>query len=124
MNQESISLIDSTFDFSRAFKKNYCTLLNLKIEPVIISHTFFVDGIFRKLQYSKKVYRVLYREWQNQNWFLLPNPNQPDERSPLYWSSEQQAQIFIDSAVRGYGFVELSKADAFDVAQVRLNLHP
>jgi hypothetical protein len=116
---EKIQALDPDFKFGEAYKRNYCTLINFSISEVTVEQSFFVDSTLQKLQYPEKLFCVLYREWQNPSWFQL---HEDVERNDYYWTSEDKAETFKKKMIVHYGLVALSDKEAFEVAQLNLDL--
>lgn len=116
---QKIQKLDPDFKFGEAYKINYCTLINLSFEVVIMEQSFFVDNKLQKLQYPKKLFCLLYREWRNSSWFQLLGPI---ENMSYFWSTVDSAETFKKEMVIHHGLVLISEKEAFKVAQLNLEL--
>jgi len=117
MNKE-IVLLDEKFDYKNAFKREYCTLLNLSIATITINHLLLIDDEEKSIGFGdQKFYSVVYREWQNPNWYALKIANQ---EKPMYWTSFEKADDWLAKNLDRFALEHLTEKEAYKVATLSL----
>lgn len=111
MEQKDIIALDPLFDFTKACKRNYCTLVNVSICKIDTTPNFTIDGN------SCAYYVLYYREWQNPVSFLLQkSPHEPTS----YWTTIEKAQAAFSKIRDDLGLEELEEKEAFNVALLHI----
>jgi hypothetical protein len=113
MNEIKLDEVDKEFDFDAAYKRNYCTLLNISVMTKDLQYCFKVDMIEESLKYPQTLHMIVYREWQNKNWFEL---RLCDEDQNLFWSSAEKAMQWFEERVSEFGLERVTKEQAYQVA--------
>ena len=116
----NVITLDPDFNFDEVFKRNYNTLLNIKITEVSINHSFMIDNVETNICYPKNLFLVVYRQWQNSNWFPLEGP---DSKINYYWSSVEIAKSWMDQMIEKYEDVKIERADALEIARSSNNFY-
>jgi len=117
MNAIDIESIDADFNFKDAYKRNLCTLINIAVVPKELSYTFLVDMDEKSIQHPETVYEIVYREWQNKNWFkLVPT----DQSQDLYWSSAEKGMRWFNRHIEDFGLTKLTRESAREVACIAI----
>ncbi len=112
-----IESIDKDFNFGAAYKRNYCTLLNISIVPKELLYSFKVNNVEQSIGYPETVYYIAYREWQNKKWFEL---KLPDQKQDLYWSSVAIGNQWFREHIADFGLESLTRERAHQVAFIAI----
>lgn len=111
---DSIKEVDLKFDLGNVFKRNYCTLLNIKIFEVEIKRSFWLDGVEKSLSLPNKVHGVFYREYRNPNWFELVGP---EDKKECYWTSIEDTQKWMSECIKYQGLEKISEMAALKIIE-------
>jgi hypothetical protein len=115
-SKKTILAIDPTFDFTKVYKRNAYTLLNVSIEQVEHGPIFMIiDGEKKILARAQTLYVVMYRDWVNTNLFSFASElGQKDER---YWTTPALAQAWFERLIDTVGYTPVSEEEAISLAQ-------
>ena len=105
---DHLRTLDPKFDFTRAYKQNYCTLLMVKVRPARPSLKYTLNGVEKELTDTDARFTITYRI------FGTDSEWQIDHSKLQFWKSQSEAVNALSRITKDMGMEKLDEAGILD----------
>ncbi len=114
---DDLRRLDPKFDFNRAYKRNYCTLLMLAIRPARPMLSYTLNGVKKELTDMEARFTITERTFGTKKEFHA------DGYEFHFWKSQSEATVALEKIIRSHGLEKLDEAGILATYQLLEKTH-